>query len=247
MMVNLGGIVPLSTVDWPGRISAVIFLRGCPFRCPFCQNAELQSGWTPVEISELVDRLLPRRGPGQSILHEFTGSVCIDSVVLSGGEPLAQREAAIAISEEVTARGLALGVETNGYYPETLESLISEGQMSMVFLDIKAALIEDAYLRATGVRDALPRLLRSLDVILEHDTPFEIRITVFPGMPSEDELGEIFDFLQRLKPRSLESVAIQQGIPLHGEFEPLSEEDLRRLAQSLKFNVRIRSVRRSVP
>ncbi|MCX8207249.1 MAG: anaerobic ribonucleoside-triphosphate reductase activating protein [Methanothrix sp.] len=247
MMVNLGGIVPLSTVDWPGRVSAVIFLRGCPFRCPFCQNAELQSGWTPVEISELMDRLFPRRGSGQSILHEFSGSLCIDSVVLSGGEPLAQRGAALAIAEAVTARGLDLGVETNGYHPETLEPLVSEGYLSMVFLDIKAAPREDAYLRATGIRDALPRVLRSLEVILEHDIPFEIRITVFPGMPSRDELKEISDLLERMKPRSLESVVLQQGIPPRGEFEPVSEENLRRLAQSLKFNVRIRSVRRSVP
>ncbi|MCQ8903644.1 MAG: anaerobic ribonucleoside-triphosphate reductase activating protein [Methanothrix sp.] len=247
MMVNLGGIVPLSTVDWPGRASAVIFLRGCHFRCPFCQNAELQSGWTPVEISELMDRLFPRRGAGQSILHEFSGSLRIDSVVLSGGEPLAQREAVIAIAGEVDARGLDLGVETNGYHPETLEALISEGHLCMVFLDIKAAPREDAYLRATGIRDALPRVLRSLDLIVEHDIPFEIRITVFPGMPSEDEVKEISDLLQRVKPRSLESVVLQQGIPPCGEFEPVSEEDLRRLAQSLKFNTRIRSLRRSVP
>lgn len=247
MMVNLGGIVPLSTVDWPGRVSAVIFLRGCPFRCPFCQNAELQSGWTPVEIPELINRLFPRRGAGQSILHEFSGSVRIDSVVLSGGEPLAQRDAVIAIAGEVDARGLDLGVETNGYYPETLEALISEGILSMVFLDIKAAPREDAYFRATGIRDAPPRVLRSLDVLMENDVPFEIRITVFPGMPSEDELNEISDLLRRLKPRSLESVVLQQGIPPRGEFEPVSDEDLRRLAQSLKFNIRIRSVWGSVP
>lgn len=247
MMVNLGGIVPLSTVDWPGRVSAVIFLRGCAFRCPFCQNAELQSGWTPVDISELMGRLFPRRGAGQSILHEFSGSVRIDSVVLSGGEPLAQMEAAVAIAEEVVARGLDLGVETNGYHPEALEALASEGYLSMVFLDIKAAPREDAYLRATGVRDALPRVLRSLDVIVEHGIPFEIRITVFPGMPSKDELNEISDLIQRLKPRSLESVVLQQGIPPRGEFEPVPEEYLRRLAQSFKSDVRIRSVRRKVP
>ncbi|MDH7596249.1 MAG: anaerobic ribonucleoside-triphosphate reductase activating protein [Methanothrix sp.] len=249
MMVNLGGIVPLSTVDWPGRVSAVIFLRGCPFRCPFCQNAELQSGWTPVDISELMDRLFPRRGAGQSILHEFSGSLRIDSVVLSGGEPLAQREAALAIAREVNARGLDLGVETNGYHPETLEALISEGYLRMVFLDIKAAPREDAYLRATGYqrRDTLQRVLRSLDVIVENHVPFEIRITVFPGMPSEDELKEISDLLQHVAPRSLESVVLQQGIPPRGEFEPVSEEDLRRFARSLKFNVRIRSMRRSVP
>ncbi len=57
MKVNLGGIVPLSTVDWPGFASTVVFLRGCPLRCPHCQNRELQEGESKVELYALFSEI----------------------------------------------------------------------------------------------------------------------------------------------------------------------------------------------
>ncbi len=39
--LRVGGFEPLTTVDWPGRLSAVVFLQGCPWRCRYCHNAEL--------------------------------------------------------------------------------------------------------------------------------------------------------------------------------------------------------------
>ncbi len=246
MRVNLGGIVSQSTIDWPGRISQVIFFRGCPFRCPFCHNRELQSGFTPVELSELVERIFPRRASGQSILHEFTGSVSVDAIVLSGGEPLAQPDAAEAIARESKARGLAVGVETNGYYPESLRSMISDALLDKVFLDIKAAPREEKYFKATGVSGALPRVLKSLNAIVDLDIPFEIRITVFPGMPDDDEIVEIYELLRDLTPGSLDAVVLQQGLPVHNEFEPVSPEHLEDLARSLNFKVRVKSTSRSV-
>lgn len=38
----VGGITPFSTVDWPGKLACVAFLAGCPWRCPYCQNHQLQ-------------------------------------------------------------------------------------------------------------------------------------------------------------------------------------------------------------
>ncbi|MEK8227961.1 hypothetical protein NKG05_20525 [Oerskovia sp. M15] len=34
----VAGMTSLSTVDWPGRIVATVFLQGCPWRCTFCHN-----------------------------------------------------------------------------------------------------------------------------------------------------------------------------------------------------------------
>ncbi len=51
LKVNFGGIVPLSTVDWLGRAALVVFLRGCPLRCPHCHNQKLQTGESIVASS----------------------------------------------------------------------------------------------------------------------------------------------------------------------------------------------------
>ena len=40
--VKIGGVETFSTVDFPDKIAAVVFMQGCPWRCPFCHNAFLQ-------------------------------------------------------------------------------------------------------------------------------------------------------------------------------------------------------------
>ena len=40
--INVGGVETFSTVDFPEHMAAVVFLQGCPWRCPFCHNTSLQ-------------------------------------------------------------------------------------------------------------------------------------------------------------------------------------------------------------
>ena len=52
----VGGLTPFSTVDWPGTLAAVVFIAGCPWRCHYCHNPELQTraaryDWREVRAS----------------------------------------------------------------------------------------------------------------------------------------------------------------------------------------------------
>ncbi|MGA8282950.1 MAG: 4Fe-4S cluster-binding domain-containing protein, partial [Desulfobacterales bacterium] len=40
----IGGVQKISLIDFPGRISCVLFLTGCNFHCPYCHNPELARG-----------------------------------------------------------------------------------------------------------------------------------------------------------------------------------------------------------
>ena len=40
---GVAGLVPFSTVDYPGKLAAVVFLRGCPWRCDFCASTVMLS------------------------------------------------------------------------------------------------------------------------------------------------------------------------------------------------------------
>lgn len=77
--LQLAGLVPFSSVDWPGKLVASVFAQGCPFRCPYCHNHEILDPRVPgvVEWSEVTD-LLKRRGG------------LLDGVVFSGGEAMMQ-------------------------------------------------------------------------------------------------------------------------------------------------------------
>jgi len=220
MKVNLGGIVPLSTLDWTGVAAAVIFMRSCPLRCPHCHNWQLQSGESFEDLAEITKKIDGARP-------------FISAVILSGGEPLVQLRAARAIAEHAKEAGLKVGIETSGRYPDRLAALLDEGLVDMVFLDVKEVLRDPEYAAATGRKGVAPRVRESLDLCLEAKVPLEVRTTVFPNMPSLDRLLEIGKFLSEL---GMGSFTIQQGLPSDCEapFDPVPIKLLTYISSTMK-------------
>ncbi|HOV52081.1 MAG TPA: radical SAM protein [Methanothrix sp.] len=253
--VNLGGIVPLSTVDWPGRAAIVLFLRGCPLRCPHCHNFALQSGDSSVNLHSVASKIaslvkgetIVAREPSQNswqidldeAAERASNKPFVDALVLSGGEPLMQSEPAERLFRLARSLQLCTGLETSGCYPERLRRLLERDLVDKVFLDIKAALQDPSYKRATGFVGVAARVKESLMICMERGVALEVRTTVFPEMPASSELEEIACMLSELKnmyPRScLERLVLQQGLPREGEerFEPVSRARLQEIARSI--------------
>jgi pyruvate formate lyase activating enzyme len=82
--MKIGGFEKQSFIDWEGRMAAVIFTKGCNFRCGYCHNPELvypELMQQSNDISEdyVFDFLLSRQN-------------WLDGVVITGGEPTLQRD-----------------------------------------------------------------------------------------------------------------------------------------------------------
>jgi pyruvate formate lyase activating enzyme len=122
--LNFGGFISLSTIDWRGKSVCTVFLRGCPFRCSYCQNEEIQSGEDWREIEEVFEMIQ-------------TSSPFISGVMFSGGEPTMQKDGLIALARYVKKLDLAVGIQTNGFFPDTLESLVSENLVNKIAIDYK--------------------------------------------------------------------------------------------------------------
>lgn len=260
MKVNLGGIVHLSTVDWTGSATTVIFLRGCPLRCPHCQNCSLQTGENLVDLSfpegEIRTRSIKPAGLRGLSSAQVTleKAVCIQDyraplipsdqlisgIVLSGGEPLMQSEAARDIALNAHHLGLKFGLETCGYYPRRLEELLEDNLIDRVFLDVKAAFRDPEYERATGLKKVYLLVKESLRACMRAGVPLEVRTTLFPDMPTHSEIAEVANALAELKiefPNNrLDQMAIQRGLPKGDEFIPVSLESLSAIAKSIKSN-----------
>ncbi|MCO5381911.1 MAG: anaerobic ribonucleoside-triphosphate reductase activating protein [Methanosarcina barkeri] len=125
MKVNYAGTVPISTLDWRGKAAVTIFLQGCPLRCPYCQNHPYLE--EPCNIVELnfVKEQIKKSKP------------FVSAVVFSGGEPLMQA-AVVPLAEFVKEIGLAIGIHTNGCYPEMARELVERKLVDKFFIDIKA-------------------------------------------------------------------------------------------------------------
>ena len=218
--VNFGGFVPLSTVDWRGRSVCTVFFRGCPVRCVYCQNSSITSGNDERDVEEVIEMI--------------RGSIfAISGVVFSGGEPTLQKEALLALSRRSKEMGLAVGVQTNGVYPDTLDALILGGIVDRIALDIKARWARyNNLLRGNYVTD----VQRSLAICKEahkkgHLPEFEVVITLFRGY--DDEVPII------AREAGGEDIVLQQGVT--GEVCPLSEAEMKKIADALPRSVKIRT------
>lgn len=184
----IGGLVPFSTVDWPGQLAAVVFISGCPWRCHYCHNVELQTRIARYDWRETRDFLQTRRG-------------LLDAVVFSGGEPLSEPRLPSLI-RDVQRMGYRVGLHTAGIYPLRLADVMR--YLDWVGLDIKAD--ADGYDDITGRRDSQRPALACLTQLLSAGKEFECRITWRPDWLSEPRLLTLAAELAR---RGVQRFAVQ--------------------------------------
>jgi pyruvate formate lyase activating enzyme len=180
--VQIGGLVPFTTIDYPGKLAAVFFLIGCPLRCAYCSNPHLLSvGDGEYDPQRMMEWLSQRIGK-------------LEAVVFSGGEALMQGDTAIEYMRSVRALGFKIGLHTNGFYPELLKR--ASECVDWIGLDFKAT--REKYPDLTGQHIAYDNMIRSLDVWLDTGKEFEVRITCDPRYISVDDLYEIADILAEM-------------------------------------------------
>lgn len=162
--LRVGGLEPFSTLDFPGRLAAIVFCQGCPLRCGYCHNPELipPTAEGVLNFGEVLSLLDSRQG-------------FLDAVVFSGGEPLAQAALLPAV-EAVKARGFAVGLHTAGTSPALLERLLP--LLDWVGFDVKARF--ERYESVTGVAKAGVKARTCLELLSKSGVPFEVRTTVWP-------------------------------------------------------------------
>ena len=192
--MKIKGLQKLTLLDYPGRLAATVFLGGCNMRCPFCHNASLvvRPDNTEITEDELFTFLESRRGK-------------LSGVCVTGGEPTLNRELPSFISK-IRALGYSVKLDTNGTHPEMLESLIRDGLVDYVAMDIKTSI--ENYGRVSGIPDLdTSKIERSIDLLLSGTVPYEFRTTVVRELHTASDFeaigrrieGALAYFLQSFK------------------------------------------------
>lgn len=238
--VNYGGFVDVSTKDWPGRSVCTVFLRGCPLRCSYCHNTAIQAGTDERDIGEVIKKIddaLP----------------LISGVIVSGGEPTLQADALVALARAAKERGLLVGIQTNGYFPDVLSNLIGERLVDRVALDYKTrwegySRRVEGYAGATE-EDYSRQAQRSVRICEHawregHLPEFEIVLTLF--WENEKEVLMIAETLPRVpiilnqgirkrfwkeweSPRQVKGKPYLSESEIKGERPPLSYDELAKI------------------
>jgi len=211
MIVNFGGFIPLSTVDWPGYSACVVFFRGCPNCCPDCHNPTLRVGHTPIGLGDLLKMI-------------ETSAPFISGIVFSGGEPTFQPRELLLLSEICKKDlGLKVCLHTSGVYPDALKSLLHQGSVDKIALDIKDSWPNySKYLPDTLKVNEVKRsaYLCSLAFGPKKTLPeFEEVFTVFQS--NLESIAPVAAFSPKYVP-----LVVQQGVPRDGRVPPLTRSYL---------------------
>jgi pyruvate formate lyase activating enzyme len=180
--IVVGGFTPLTTIDFPEHLSAVVFCQGCPWRCGYCHNPLLLSRRRKPAFhwNSVLTFLQRRKG-------------LLDGVVFSGGEPTLQTGLLEAICA-VKALGFRVGLHTAGPYPERLARVLP--WLDWVGLDIKAPF--DHYDALTGVAGSGLRAFQSANRVLASGVSYEFRTTVDNSCLQGDALRSLAHTLAHL-------------------------------------------------
>ena len=120
------GFQKMTLLDYPEKVACTIFTAACNLRCPFCHNAGLV---TKIENAERIDE-------AEVLAYLQKRKGILDGVCITGGEPTLQKDLADFI-RKIRALGYAVKLDTNGTNPAVLQSLLDEGLLDYVAMDIK--------------------------------------------------------------------------------------------------------------
>jgi len=226
--MRIGGLQKVSLIDYPGLISAVVFTQGCNFRCPYCHNPELVDPYKfgKVLLEKDIFTFLDRR----------VGK--LDGVVITGGEPTVQKDLADFI-KKIKSIGYLVKLDTNGFFPDVVESLLAGKLIDYIAMDIKAPI--GSYQRVAGISsfNSQKTIERSIKLIMDAPIDYEFRTTVVKSILSAEDLYKIAKMitgarlyaLQRFKPTKVLKKSYLKK-------KSYSAEELEEIAAELKKSVK---------
>ena len=249
--LNYGGFLPLSTVDWRGRSVCTVFFRGCPLRCSYCQNAAILTGEDLRDTDEIIDLIR-------------TSRIATSGVVFSGGEPTMQKEALLVLARAAKELGVAVGIQTNGLFPGTLEALIREGLADRIALDHKTQWEGFSCVGDTGTTGLSPanyrkNVTRSVELAArafreKRLREFEIVVTVFYETAKYlQEISRMYGDIPLVLQQGEHKIPMVPGGVANtsaylaekqsglGQYTPLTLAEIKAIADGLKRDVRIRT------
>ena len=228
--MRIQGLQKLTLLDFPERVACTVFFAGCNFRCPFCHNASLVVDIPPegdVTEDEFFSFLKKRRG-------------ILDGVCITGGEPLLQPGIEDFI-RRIKELEYAVKLDTNGSFPEKLKSLVEEGLVDYVAMDIKNCPEDYGVTAGVSNLDVAP-IIESVAYLKEGHVPYEFRTTVVKNYHTKESVEKIGQWLRGTERYFLQNF-VDSGDLIGKDTEGCSEEEMKEFLEVVRKYVPSAKVR----
>jgi pyruvate formate lyase activating enzyme len=215
--MKFSGILKTSLVDFPNRISSVLFTPGCNLRCPFCYNWRIVVDPKPPFLTEEEAlRILENR-------RKY-----VDAVVITGGEPTIHKELPKFL-KKLKDKAFEVKLDTNGLDSRMLQECLP--YLDYVALDIKTSPSKYLSLGAKSTTE----LIRTIEMLKTGKVDYEFRTTVVPGFVETSDIHTMSEL-----GKGVRTWALQQFVPgdtLDTELntiKPYPPETIDKLAENLR-------------
>ena len=208
----------ISSVEFHGNMSLVIFMSKCPLACRYCHNVELLEDNTERSLEEIKEEI-------------DSSADFLDAIVISGGEPLVQTDDVIEILKYVRQIGLKTKLDTSGIYPEKIKKILDLDLLDYVSLDVKTTFSK--YRKITGANVGF-QVKKSMDYINDAGVHLEIRTTYVPTLHTKKDIINLVDeinadiyTIQQFRNKNVLDPALEK-------VEVPNPHDLAKLAEEIK-------------
>ena len=126
--IPVAGFDKSSLIDYPNKISSILFTRGCNFKCQYCHNSALikQKKHTSIDnkiILECIEYVLNNKNK---------------NLVISGGEITIHKDL-IKLLEILNELGIKVKINTNGSNVHVIKEIVNKKLVDFINMDIKCA------------------------------------------------------------------------------------------------------------
>lgn len=233
--MEVRGFIKTSLLDFEGKIVSLLFVGGCNFRCPYCQNAELvlnPEGHESIP-REQIDAYLQEH-------KDF-----IDGICLTGGEPCLYNDLAEYFAH-FKEMGFLVKLDTNGSRPGILKGLIQAGVVDYIAMDIKAPLDFESYSNSTGVKNKklFEGVKESINIIMGGEVDYEFRTTVVPTLHESSDIEEVARSIRGARRFILQNFRAKDTLdPAYSQLVAYPLKELKKMAQTVSDYVKESRVR----
>jgi len=231
--MKIGGFQKLSLIDYPGKVSCIVFTMGCNFKCPYCYVPQLV---LPEKIKKLKEI------PIAEIFSFLQKNKDLnEAVVITGGEPTLHPDLPEFI-RRVKAMGYSVALETNGTNFEMLKNLIEEKLVDYMELDVKNRLDFEKYNLTVGgvlTEEMFENVKKSIKLLLEGKIAYEFRTTVVKEFHTVEDIVEIAKAIKGAEVYYLQNFRADVEVIGGKRFTPMDEEILKEIVKKASNFIRV--------
>ena len=163
--MNIAAFQPESFIDYPEKISVVVFSPSCTFRCPSCHAKNILNSSERISEEEFFEYLESKKD-------------WLEAVVLCGGEPTLEPDL-IEFIEKIKKFGFLVKLDTNGSNPKVLSDLKERKLVDYIAMDVKAP--KELYNNVSGTKASnLNKTIEESIKIISQFPDYEFRTTIVP-------------------------------------------------------------------